>query len=134
MAALATLTGLPLSSGQAQHDDRPRAELTNTLARPIGPNLDETILAASIEAVSGAPAAGPEKEMSRETQIINRGTTRCTAIAMQSPYQSGYRGAALIQAAMTSCPWHGTPQPYDEYVKAVLAGAREFQKTHPDAN
>jgi hypothetical protein len=74
-----------------------------------------------------------QSDNAREIQIINRNTTICTAIAMRSPYQLGSTGAALIHAAMSSCPWHGPPQTYDEYIKAILAGAREFDQAHPDA-
>ena len=135
MGALAGSSSPPPASGQtAQHNDGPSEKVASTQAWQTHSNKYESVPSASTETVVDSPAAGPEKEISREMQIINRSTTSCTTIAMQSPYQSGYRGAALIHAAMTSCPWHGTPQSYDEYVKAVLAGAREFQKTHPDAN
>lgn len=77
--------------------------------------------------------AGAGAGNAREIQLINRNTASCATIAMRSPYQSGSRGAALIQAAMTGCPWHGPPQTYDEYIKAIVAGAREFDRTHPDA-
>ena len=84
--------------------------------------------AAQIDSGAGAGA-----EKARELQIVNRNTANCATIAMRSPYQSGSRGAALIQAAMTGCPWHGPPQTYDEYIKAIMAGARAFDRTHPDA-
>jgi hypothetical protein len=88
---------------------------------------------ARAQTVSGSPAGHDEKEMARQVVVINRGTTTCTTIAMRSPYESGQRGAALIRAAMSSCPWHGAPQTYDEYIQAVMAGAREFDRVHPDA-
>ena len=72
-------------------------------------------------------------EATREMQLINRSTVSCATIAMRSPYQSGLTGAALIQAAMSGCPWHGPPQTYDEYIRAIMAGARAFDRTHPDA-
>ena len=135
MAALAGSSCPPPASGQtAQHNDGPSEKVTSPQAWQTHSNKYESVPSASTETVVDSPAAGPEKEISREMQIINRSTTSCTTIAMQSPYQSGSKGAALINAAMTRCPWHGPPQPYDEYVKAILAGAREFQKTHPDAN
>ena len=89
--------------------------------------------------LSSAQTAQPDSgasvgtEKAREIQLVNRNTSTCAAIAMRSPYQSGSKGAALVQAAMTSCPWHGPPQTYDEYIKAILAGARAFDRTHPDA-
>ena len=79
----------------------------------------------------GGAKAGAET--TREIELINRSTVSCATIAMRSPYQSGLTGAALIQAAMSGCPWHGPPQTYDEYVKAIMAGARAFDRTHPDA-
>jgi hypothetical protein len=88
---------------------------------------------ARAQTVSGSPAGQDEKEVARVMGIINRGTTTCAAIAMRAPYESGLRGAALIHAAMSGCPWHGAPQTYDDYIKGIMAGAREFDRAHPDA-